>query len=151
MAAGAGYATIVILAQKALSTTRKRTYTSNKNAKKHSKNFIHEKSSEKYLVKAIYKLNKERSMAMTKREYLTELTNELFDMENKTIEELIQDKVYLEFEHDMEKIIKEDFAKLGCDTSYGEPTWLGSQLWMESNASQDFIDRLERKYRNGLQ
>jgi len=55
MAAGAGYAMIVILAQKALSTTRKRTYISNKNVKEHSRKSTHEKSSEKYLVKAIYK------------------------------------------------------------------------------------------------
>ena len=83
---------------------------------------------------------------MTNREYLEKLSNELFDLKNKPVEELIKDKMYCEFEDDVEQKIREDFAKIGCDTSNGEPTWFGLSLWMDSQVSEKFKNKLEQKY-----
>ena len=83
---------------------------------------------------------------MTNREYLAELSDDLFGS-NLTVEEIIRIPKYLEFEHDVEEIIKKDFERIGCDTSVGEPTWLGMELWMTSEAKKEMKEMLEKKYK----
>lgn len=87
---------------------------------------------------------------MTNREYLSKLFSELFD-ETKPTEELIKDKTYCDFEDDIQEIIKEDFTRIGCDTSTGEPTWIGMELWMRSPVSERLMEKFEQKYKNNIQ
>ena len=82
---------------------------------------------------------------MTNQEYISKIFKESFDT-RKTTEELVKEKRYCDFEDDIEDVIKEDFAKLGCDTSNGEPTWLGMSLWMSAKVSEKLKKKLE-KYR----
>lgn len=84
---------------------------------------------------------------MTNREYFTQITDELFDMSHKTEAQLLKNKKYLEFEKDVEQIIRNDFSRIGCDTSVGEPTELGMLLWLNSTVRDSTIELIERKYR----
>ena len=83
---------------------------------------------------------------MTNREYISQIFSEAFD-ETKTTEELVEDKRYCDFEDDIWDVIEESFRRVfKIDTSSGEPTWLGMELWMGSKVCQKLIDKLE-KYR----
>ena len=84
---------------------------------------------------------------MTKKEYLENLATELFG-EDLFSKKIVDNPKYIEFETDVEEIIKKDFAKIGCDTSDGEPTWLGLSLWMDSNVNEEMKEMLEGKYKN---
>lgn len=83
---------------------------------------------------------------MKKREYFDNLMNELFNANKKSIEELVQDPEYCRFEDCVKEIVQEDFSRIGCDTSTGEPTNIGWSLWLESKATDKFIDRFKQKY-----
>lgn len=84
---------------------------------------------------------------MTNKEYFCKLMDELFDASNKTVEELVQDKRYREFEDDVEEIIRKHFKLLGCDTTNGHPTWLGRSLWLEANVQNETKEFIEQKYK----
>lgn len=86
---------------------------------------------------------------MTNKEYLANLSDEIFDVKNKTVEELIKNETYCNFEKDIQESIEEDFARIGCDTSNGMPTNLGMDLWMHAKASEKLINKFEQKYRKG--
>ena len=84
---------------------------------------------------------------MTNKEYFTQISDELFDLSHKTEAQLLKDKRYLEFEKDIKEIIKSDFARIGCDTSTGEPTEIGMLLWLNSKVKDSTMELIERKYR----
>ena len=84
---------------------------------------------------------------MTNKEYFMQFMDEVFEADKKTIEQLAADKKYCEFEDDIEEILKKDFARLGCDTSVGEPTGIGMELWLGSQIEDSTIAYFEQKYR----
>ncbi len=84
---------------------------------------------------------------MTNKEYFTKFMDEVFDADKKTVEQLVADEKYCEFEDDVMDILKRDFAKLGCDTDVGEPTWLGMGWWLRSLIEDSTIAYFEQKYR----